>query len=163
METNGDFKTISSKLRILLADDDKDDCLLFKEALDELPVTVELTIKSNGELLMEHLTEKGCILPDVLFLDLNMPLKNGFAALGEIKRNSSLDKLPVIIFTTSDDKEMVKKVFRDAAHYFIHKPSNFSDLKDVIYRVLTLVSEETIVLPMKEHFILTGRSNLSPK
>lgn len=158
METNGEFKKISRKLEILLADDDKDDCLLFKEALDELPVSVNLTTMSNGEVLMEHLTKKGNVLPNVLFLDLNMPLKNGFAALGEIKRNATLDKLPVIIFTTSDDQDMVKKVFRDAAHYFVHKPSNFSDLKDIIYRVITLVAEDSISLPLKEHFILTGRS-----
>jgi CheY-like chemotaxis protein len=78
---------------------------------------------------MEWLTRKKNKLPDVLFLDLNMPRKNGFATLGEIKRNSKLQDLPVIIFSTATNKEMIKQVFKDAAHYYIQKPVHFGNLK----------------------------------
>ncbi|HET6557941.1 MAG TPA: hypothetical protein VFG54_11545, partial [Prolixibacteraceae bacterium] len=67
---------ISQNFHVLLADDDKADCLHFKEALEELPVSARLTIVHNGEQLIEQLTKKGNKLPDVLFLDLNMPRKN---------------------------------------------------------------------------------------
>lgn len=68
-------KEILQKINILLADDDKADCLLFKEALEELPVSASLTMVHDGEQLVEELTKEGNKLPDVLFLDLNMPRK----------------------------------------------------------------------------------------
>ncbi len=84
MENAKDYKPIHRKLNIILAEDDYDDRLLFEEAIDELPISVELTTFDNGDELMEWLKNKS-ELPDALFLDLNMPRKNGFAALGEIK------------------------------------------------------------------------------
>ena len=156
MKTSDTFLPISRKLNIFLADDDKADCLLFKEALEELPVSAKLTTFENGELLLERLTKKQNKLPDVLFLDINMPRKNGFVTLGEIKRNNDLDSLPVIIFSTALEEEKVKQVFRDAAHYYIRKPKEFSELKKIIYEALTLITQENNPLPAKENFILKG-------
>lgn len=153
---------ISQNINILLADDDLADCLLFKDALEELPVSARLTTVYNGEEAIEELTKKGDHLPDVLFLDLNMPRKNGFAALGEIKRNIKLQELPVIIFSTSSELEAVKMVFKDAAHYYICKPADFSQLKKVIYEALTLISQEDKSLPLKEDFVITGTSITIP-
>ena len=149
-------------INILLADDDKADCHLFKDALAELPVSAHLTIVHNGEQVIEELTKKGSGLPDVLFLDLNMPRKNGFATLGAIKRSSELQNLPVIIFSTASDKEMVKIVFRDSAHYYICKPNDFSQLKKVIYEALTLISQKDNPLPLEEDFMITGNSIVIP-
>jgi CheY-like chemotaxis protein len=156
MKTSHKFLPIQRKLNIFLADDDEADCLLFKEALEELPVSAKLTTFENGEQLMERLTKKQNKLPDVLFLDLNMPRKNGFVSLGEIKRNSELDSLPVIIFSTALEQDKVKQVFRDAAHYYIRKPTEFSELKKIIYEALTLIIQVNNPLPEKEKFILTG-------
>jgi CheY-like chemotaxis protein len=153
---------ISQNINILLADDDQADCLLFKDALEELPVSAHLTIVSNGEQVIEELTKKGNKLPDVLFLDLNMPRKNGFATLGEIKRNTGLQKLPVIMFSTSSDMETVKRVYRDAAHYYICKPVDFSQLKKVIYEALTLITRENNPLPLEDNFKITGDSIIIP-
>ncbi len=153
---------ISKKINILLADDDKADCLLFKDALAELPISASLTVVHNGEKVIEELTKKGSKLPDVLFLDLNMPRKNGFATLGSIKRSSELQNVPVIIITTASEQEMVKIVFRDAAHYYICKPANFLQLKKAIYEALTLVMQKDNPLPAKEKFIITGDSIIIP-
>jgi len=152
---------ITQNINIILADDDTADCLLFKEALEELPVSARLTIVHNGELLMEELAKKGK-LPDVLFLDLNMPRKNGFASLGEIKRSTELQDLPVIIFSTASEAETVKNVFRDAAHYYICKPADFSQLKKAIYEALTLITQNNTPLPGKEKFMITGDSIMIP-
>lgn len=149
-------------INILLADDDQTDCLLFKAALEELPVSAHLTIVHNGEQVIEELTKKGNRLPDVLFLDLNMPRKNGFISLGEIKRNSDLQNLPVIIFSTASDRDTVKNVFRDAAHYYICKPVDFLQLKKVIYEALILITQENNPLPLEEKFIITGDSIIIP-
>lgn len=154
---------ISQHVNILLADDDQADCLLFKDALQELPVSASLTTVQNGEEVMEELTKNGKKLPDVLFLDINMPRKSGFATLGEIKRNTGLQKLPVIMFSTSADLESIKKVFRDAAHYYICKPVEFSNWKKVIYEALTLVTEKDHSLPLEENFMITGASIVIPE
>lgn len=142
-------------IQILLADDDTDDRLLFKEALEELTIATHLTVVKDGEQLLELLTKKGNKLPDVLFLDLNMPRKNGFIALGEIKRNSQLDQLPVIIFSTAFEPSKVKQVFNDAAHYYVRKPAGFSQLKKIIHQALTLITQDNS-MPGKENFVLTG-------
>ncbi len=153
---------ISQNINILLADDDKADCLLFKDALEELPVSAHLTIVNNGELLMEELAKKGNKLPDVLFLDINMPRKNGFISLGEIKRSIELQKIPVIMFSTASGQEIIKNVYRDAAHYYICKPVDFLQLKKIIYEALTLITEKNLSMPDQKNFMITGDSIIIP-
>lgn len=155
MKNAKDFKSISRSLKIILAEDDRDDQLLFEECINELPVTVELITFSNGDELMEWLSDHKNNLPDALFLDLNMPRKNGFAALGEIKRDTKLQDLPVIIFSTTTNKEMIKQVFKDAAHYYIRKPADFRKLRELIYKSLKLIADNEMDLPGKENFMLT--------
>ena len=155
MENAKDYDPIRRKLNIILAEDDYDDRLLFEEVIEELPVSVKLTAFNNGDELMEWLIKKKTKLPDALFLDLNMPRKNGFAALGEIKRNTKLQDLPVIIFSTATNEEMIKQVFKDAAHYYIRKPANFWELKELIYKSLKLIADKDMDLPGKESFMLT--------
>ena len=86
-----------TQLNILLADDDADDCLFFTEALTGSPLSTHLTTVPDGEHLMQLLSNEKYELPDVLFLDLNMPRKNGFECLSEIKQNSKLNMLSVVI------------------------------------------------------------------
>ena len=156
MKKSREFLPIPGKLNVFLAEDDPEDCHLFLEALEELPVSAQLTTFHNGEQLMKWLTQKKNKLPDVLFLDLNMPRKNGFASLGAIKRNSKLDTLPVIILSGAPEEYKVKQVFNDAAHYYIRKPTEFLELKKVIYKALTLIVQENKTLPRKESFMLKG-------
>ncbi|MEX0812995.1 MAG: response regulator [Chitinophagales bacterium] len=149
-------KSPQNPLNILLADDDLDDCFLFTEALEELQVDVQLKMVHDGEQLMQWLTDKANKLPDILFLDINMPRKNGLDCLSEIKNNELLQNLSVVIFSTSSDNDMVVQVYKDAAHYYIHKPPKFSQLKNIIQNVLSLLGQENSPLPLKEKFILTG-------
>jgi CheY-like chemotaxis protein len=152
---------IPANINILLADDDQADCLLFKLALEALPLTATLNVVHDGELLMEYLTTSQA-LPDVLFLDLNMPRKNGFSSLGAIKRNTGLWGLPIVIFSTSSDDKAVNNVFRDAAYYYIRKPDDFTVLKKVLYEALTLISRPDRSMPNKEYFMPTGENVLIP-
>ena len=92
-------------LNILLADDDIDDCKFFSDALDALPVSTNLKTLNDGEQLMNYLFENSDSLPDVVFLDINMPRKNGLDCLLEIKTNSKLKDLPVVILSTSNSEE----------------------------------------------------------
>ncbi len=92
-----------------------------------------------------------------------MPRKNGFAYLGEIKRTTELQDLPVVIFSTASDSETVKKVYRDAAHYYITKPSDFLKLKKVIYEAIVLITQKNEPLPIEESFRITGDSITIPE
>ena len=140
------------ELNILLADDDHDDCLLFNEALEELHLNASLSFAHDGEQLMKLLTKKSEDQFDVLFLDLNMPRKNGFACLEEIKKNDKLKSIPVVIFSTSYDPRAADLLYKNGAQYYICKPHDFSDLRKVIQTTLLLVSDKRGLQPMKENF-----------
>ena len=144
---------------ILLADDDKDDCLLFKDALEELPLSVHLTTVHDGEQLMQLLSKKNEQLPDILFLDLNMPRKNGFQCLSEIKQNEKLKQLSIIIFSTSFEQDVVDLLYKQGAQHYIRKPNEFSKLKEVIHQTLTLIAQENSSQPTRENFVLTVQNS----
>ncbi len=142
-------------MNILLADDDMDDCHLFSEALGELPVTARLTPVHDGEKLMNFL-EQAEELPDVLYLDLNMPRKNGFECLAEIRTNNRLQELPVIIFSTSFDKNIVSQLYSNGAQFYIRKPNDFTKLKNVIHSSLLLISDTEPIKTTPENFVLNS-------
>ena len=104
---------------ILLADDDDDDRLLFTDVLREYAKEANLTFAHNGEHLMTLLRSKD--LPDVLFLDLNMPLKNGMECLEEIRGDEKLKELPVIIFSTSSHPGTISQMYDIGAHLYVRK------------------------------------------
>lgn len=156
------------QLHILLADDDTDDCLFFKEALDDMPIFTRLTAVHDGEQLMQLLNNAANQLPDILFLDLNMPRKNGFECLAEIKQQENLKALPVIIFSTSYEQEVVNLLYNSGAQYFIRKPSEFVLFKKIIFHVLTLTTQyllngqvKNMMQPEKENFVLTVENILT--
>ena len=88
-------------LNIQLADDDIDDRSFFEKALKEVSISNHLTTVNDGEHLMKYLADNLEQLPNILFLDLNMPRKNGFECLVEIRENEKLKDLSVVIFSTS--------------------------------------------------------------
>lgn len=147
------------EIYLILADDDKDDCLLFQDVLVELSLPVHFTVVHNGEELMQELCTSSKQIPDVLFLDLNMPRKNGFQCLSEIKENGALKDIPVIIFSTSFESGMVKQLYQNGARYYIRKPGDFSQLKDVIHRALLLVADKENSQPTLERFVLSSEIN----
>jgi CheY-like chemotaxis protein len=143
-------------VNLLLADDDADDCIFFKEALEELSHATELTTVNDGVELMHLLSAEDGTLPDALYLDLNMPRKSGFECLSEIKQNDKLKYLPVIIFSTSFNPEVVTKLHDQGADYYIRKPADFSDLKKIISISLELLSKGNLQ-PSIENFVLNSK------
>lgn len=142
-------------MNILLADDDEDDCVFFKEALEGITISTNLFTVNDGEELMLLLTNDTKIVPYVLFLDINMPKKNGFECLQEIKKNSKLQSLPVIMFSTSLEEGVVNQLYLDGANYFIRKPDNFSEWIRIIKYTLELVQQKTNVQTSRDHFVLS--------
>src|SRR5450432_624346 len=140
---------------ILLADDDTDDCYFLKEAIKEFPLPTCLTKVHNGEQLMHQLIMETNKLPHVLFLDLNMPRKNGFECLSEIKLNKKLKNLPVIIYSTSFHYKVAEMLYNHGAIYYISKPAEISQLKKTVQQVITAIAQGNISHPAKENFVLT--------
>ena len=144
-----------NSLNVLLADDDVDDCIFFRQALDELHLTTKLIAVHDGEQLMQLLNEVEYRLPHVLFLDINMPRKNGFECLAEIKLSLKLQGLPVIVFSTSFEQEVVNRLYKNGAQHFIRKPSEFSQFKKIIHHTLSLITPGNVSQPSPENFVLT--------
>jgi len=147
-------------LNILLADDDKDDCIFFNEVLEELPLNTNLTTVFDGEQLMHLLQKSSSPLPDVLFLDLNMPRKNGHACLVEIKRSENLKALPVVVYSTSFDEDMADQLYENGAHHYICKPGDFALLKQVIHKAIVLTVGELHSQPPRVNFLLSQLKTL---
>lgn len=125
-------------ISILLADDDEDDRLIFKEAFEEIKIKTILKTVNDGVELMNHLNINADDLPDILFLDLNMPLKNGMDCLNEIKLSKRLKDIPVAIYSTSASEEDIEDTFVKGASIYIKKPSDFGTLKEIIEEVIAI-------------------------
>jgi CheY-like chemotaxis protein len=142
--------------KLMLADDDIDDCIFFRDALQELPITATLSTANNGIELMQFLNDHPDNLPDILFLDLNMPRKTGFECLTEIKLNKNLRNLPIVVFSTSFDHKVVNTLYEKGVHYYLRKPGEFSKLKQLIHKAISLLANKENKQPIKENFILNS-------
>ncbi len=132
---------MTKPIHILLADDDEDDCFLFTAALHEIDIPTQLSTVQNGEQLLQ-LLKRSESLPYVIFLDLNMPRKNGWECLKEIKQNEKFKQLNVVIFSTSFQQEMADRLYESGAMHYIRKPSDFARLKEVLLQVLLMIGNE---------------------
>jgi CheY-like chemotaxis protein len=127
---------MKKQLHILLADDDQDDRFFFKKALKQIPLPTHLTTIENGRKLLDFLSKNPARVPDVLFLDINMPLKNGHECLTEIKNNPSLKDIPIVIYSTSLHDEVTNLFYKKGAHYCLKK-CDFNELPEKIHQTLS--------------------------
>ena len=144
-----------SQCNILLADDDADDCIFFQEILADMVLKPSLAIVNNGLALMYLLTQQRQQLPDMIFLDLNMPGKTGNECLLEIKRSEKLKHIPVIIFSTSLNPEVVNLLYETGAYYYIRKPGEYSKLRLVVHQAILTVMDKKKTRPAKQNFVLS--------
>jgi CheY-like chemotaxis protein len=139
---------------VFIADDDEDDRLFFQEVINEMPYLVHLSMARDGEDAINSLSQLP-LLPDLVVLDLNMPLKNGLECLQEIKHAPKLKSLPVIIFSTSSYPSMINQVYDAGAHLYIRKPNDFLTFRKLIQHVLSINWKEELLRPPREEFVLT--------
>lgn len=127
--------SVSNKMvTILIADDDADDRLLIKEALQESHLMNDLYFVEDGEEVMDFLLHrnqfsdpKKAPRPGLILLDLNMPKKDGRECLKEIKENENLKRIPVVVLTTSKAEEDIYRTYNLGASSFIMKPVTFDE------------------------------------
>jgi CheY-like chemotaxis protein len=147
----------SDHLNILLADDDPDDRMLVRDALQESQSPHQLTCVENGEELLDYLRHRGAnssvdesAQAYVILLDLNMPRKDGRETLREIKADPHLRRIPVVILTTSQAEEDIARCYDLGASSFIIKPSDF----ETLIRLVQTINQywfKTVRLPTSEN------------
>lgn len=154
IDNNGNAKNIT----ILMAEDDMDDQFLTKEALADTKFNNALCFVSDGVELMDYLHQRGLYsekekfpLPDLILLDLNLPRMDGREALKEIKADSNLRRIPVVILTTSKEEEDIFSSYNLGASGFISKPVTYTELVKVM-KTLNEYWVSVVELPNKERF-----------
>ena len=147
------MSTQKKSVTILMADDDEDDRLMTKEALEEARLKNELRFVEDGEELMNYLRHQGeyadaekAPRPGLILLDLNMPRKDGREALKEIKADPELRRIPIIVLTTSKAEEDILRTYDLGVNSFITKPVSFDGLVEVM-KSLALYWLEIVELP----------------
>lgn len=137
-------------LLIYLVDDDKEDRVFFREALDEIDIPVIIKDFDNGVTLMEDLLEAENILPDAIFLDLNMPLMNGEECIDDIRIESQFSQIPIIIYSNYVDESTAERLQKKGANWYLIKPESFDNLKKLLIKSLVYI-----------HGNLSNEANLS--
>lgn len=112
--------------QIWLADDDPDDCELFKDVLHQVLPGASLTILHDGEDLMKALTTSN--KPDILFLDINMPCMDGLSCLLEIRAQRHFSRLPIVVFSSSTQPQHPDACYGYGANLYYSKPTSFNEL-----------------------------------
>lgn len=141
-------------LHIVLADDDEDDRLLFKKAMENLKVNTELSLYTDGQQLMDYLYSPDVRLPEVIFLDLNMPVKNGMDCLKEIRKDNKFNDISVAIYSTSSSEQDIDETFINGANIYINKPNSFRKLKEAIAKVIEMNWQYHTSKLVKDNFLL---------
>ena len=125
----------NSKLNIIFVDDDSDESYLFNEALEHSGLAIKLTNAHNGNQLYDYLQNNPA--PDLVFLDINMPHKDGLESLKEIRNNSAYKDLRIVIYSTTKIPKTVSACYNAGADLFIVKPEDFDGMVKVVTIVCT--------------------------
>lgn len=138
----------------MLADDDEDDRMFFVDAFSELRINTKVRTCIDGVELMDYLNDENSILPELLFLDINMPKKSGIECLEEIKANPKFKNISIAIYSTSSSDEHVEDTFVKGANVYIKKPNDFNQLKKVLSEVVTVNWQYQTSGLNKDNFLL---------
>jgi CheY-like chemotaxis protein len=138
---------------ILMADDDLDDVMLVRDALKDSRCEVDFRHVEDGEEAMDYLLRRGRFQednisprPSLILLDLNMPKKDGMQTLQEIRSNRAIRTIPVVVLTTSRDRDLMLRIYRLGGSAFITKPTVYKDMIKAMER-LCAYWFQTVTLP----------------
>lgn len=122
--------------KVILVDDDEDDRYLFSKAFQSLNIKTELQLFKDGQEFVDYLESGLGNLPEIVFLDLNMPIKNGLECLQYLRKDPKYSDIFVAIYSTSSSDTDMEATLHHGANIYIQKPSNFKTLTNVIDRAL---------------------------
>jgi CheY-like chemotaxis protein len=138
---------------IMIVDDDADDRMLFEDALKEIYNEARLTSLNDGRELLDVLDNDHTPHPDVIFLDINMPGKNGFECLASIRSSPLLKHIPVILYSTCSQEETINKAYHLGANFYVSKPNNFNTLKKIISKITSNDFNHSVA---RDQFVVSG-------
>lgn len=142
-----------SSFHLFIADDDEDDIEFFETAYYEINPAFQLTKVNGSDGLIDKLLQSH-VLPDLLILDLNMPAKNGFETLQEIRFHKKLSPLPIMVYSTTANVEQVNKTFEMGANMYLQKPHDLDGIKKLVRKILSLDPILYVPQACKEDFLL---------
>lgn len=124
-------------LQILLVEDNEGDVRLIKEAFSESKINKHFSVAKDGEDALNYLYKKGqyssnTIRPDIILLDINLPKKNGFEVLNQIKNDPELKRIPVIMLSSSSSEDHISKSYELNANCYVTKPVDFDEYSEVV-------------------------------
>lgn len=126
------------KLKVILVDDDSDDQMLFKEVFSEIKIGSSLDLFKNGLEFLNHLDKPDTVVPDLIFLDLNMPIMGGIETLEHVRRSHKYSNVPIAIYSTSNQEKDIENTLARGANIYITKPSDYNKLKRTLEDVLKI-------------------------
>jgi CheY-like chemotaxis protein len=140
-------------LHILLADDDLDDYQLLNEAFEHSGLQLDFSWAEDGDKLLS-LLETGA-RPDLIFLDINMPYKNGIECLYEIRSKEEFAELPIVMYSTTNYKINIDACYKGGANLYVVKPNSFEEIVSMVKKICTLEWTRTISTPSIEYFTIS--------
>lgn len=145
-------------LKIMLADDDKDDQELFIDALDAADVPSEVVTVENGQELVDALKDHSEPNPDIIFIDIDMPVKGGKQALQEIKVDKELKDISAVMLSTWDHPADIEDTFDMRADLYVKKPTSFTGFVLLLKEVFFLHWAKTLLNPVKNLFFVSEKN-----
>ncbi len=146
---------METTINVMLADDDEEDRILFREAFKEIKIKTNVVTVNDGVELMEYLETHTSHLPHIIFLDLNMPKKNGIECLNDIRSSEKLKHLSVAIYSGSSSEKDIEETLVQGANVYIKKPNDFPSLKKVLNIVIKIKLQYQLNGLNKDNFILS--------
>ena len=141
---------------VLVAEDDDEDFEVLADAIRELSLPdtslrIVLARAANGDILMKVLHEK---IPDLLFLDVLMPCKDGKACVQEIRAHKKFDELPIIVYSSVNDVESVEFFYRHGTNLYVFKPHTYREIVEVVQKIFAIDWKKVQYYPTFSNFVM---------
>ena len=146
------MKTKNENWDVLLAEDDNDDVLSFELAMKEMPFSFILRNAENGDMLFVLLKER---IPDILFLDILMPCRDGVTCIIEIRKNKEYNHMPVIMYTAMNSEEYIENAYKNGANFYLLKSNSIHELSEKLTKIFSIDWKNFMFYPQKEQFVLS--------
>jgi CheY-like chemotaxis protein len=136
---------------VVLAEDDKDDVLIFELAVERARILINLRHAVDGDELFRLLKES---IPDIIFLDINMPCKDGITCIAEIRQNPEYNHVPVIMYTSYNHSQRVEAAYKNGANFYLLKNESIVELAENLKRIFTVEWKRYMYYPPINQFIV---------
>lgn len=143
--------------KVLIAEDDEDDFDFLKMAIQELSLSIIIERAENGDILLKILQDD---MPDLLFLDILMPCKDGKQCLLEIRSNKKYDLLPIVIYSSVEHDKDVEFCFRNGANLYTIKPASLAEVRSILKRIFSIDWKKSLYYPPLPQFVIDPRNNV---